>query len=376
MNIFAISVVIGCLTFISSTSNLFGQDFYGSNFRHYVTEGNSEGILTYIDHEELNNNPQAIFVASPNLESNGISVEYNFNLFYSIDSAKWAFRNSNGIDGFPLGSTFNVLIPSSDGVWFQTYAPPNSSSLGFDNSATNFQPNKNVFIAPIYLGDEVGNGDGLYVTVYAPSPLNMWGILRAPTIPMQEGETFNVFVPNQSDHTFVHRVSAPNQTTSVTQIDHPLLNGNPDANFIFQRRFTFNNNASTTYNSKRKSAAYFNNRWHIKIDDGNMFHHNEDYSIAILNYNTTGLSPKKNLKKLIEFYPNPADERITIRTEKNSGELIDYKIMDISGKIMVSGTLIDDRISQIEVKLLPDGIYILRVESKTFIQTNKLIVTH
>src|SRR5690606_9813585 len=149
MNIFAISVVIGCLTFISSTSNLFGQDFYGSNFRHYVTEGNSEGILTYIDHEELNNNPQAIFVASPNLESNGISVEYNFNLFYSIDSAKWAFRNSNGIDGFPLGSTFNVLIPSSDGVWFQTYAPPNSSSLGFDNSATNFQPNKNVFIAPI-----------------------------------------------------------------------------------------------------------------------------------------------------------------------------------------------------------------------------------
>lgn len=366
--------LVAVFTWLSS--ELIAQGYYGTHFRHEVTVANSSGIVTYIDHEELNNNPDAIFVAAANLEPNGIPVGYKFSLSYEVDMAKWAFRYANGQSSFPIGSTFNVLIPSANGSSFRTVSPGGDSMFLMDHPAINGNVNRKIFINPIYPGYTIGNGKGEFIVSYLPSPFNKWGISRTPTFNIQAGETFNVFVADDSDNTFVHRVSDPNKTTSISEIDHPLLNENPNANFIFQRRFTFQNNASTTYNNRTKSAAYINGKWHIEIDDGNKFFHNEDFNIAVLNIDATGLFSKNSRAKHIELHPNPANQKLNITWEEANGKPIAYDIFDVSGRLVFSGNIPNGSEYEVDVKPLPDGIYFIQIQSDTKLRSGKFIVAH
>lgn len=367
---FAILFILGC------PENLSAQDVFGTQFRHTVSQSNTTGIHTYLDNEELNNHPEAIIIASPTLEPNQIPVADNFTLIYNTDSAKWAIRNADGINSFPMGSTFNVLIPSSGGTAFRAIAPGGSDDFILDNPAVNGLSEVKVFINPIYPGYNIGNGNGQFVTSYLPGNVNRWAISSIQQI--DAGATFNVFVPYQSANVFVHRVTAPNQSTSVTEIDNPLLNGHPEINFLFQRQFKFSNETNTTFNNRKKSAAYFDGKWHIKIDDGNYFYHNEDYSIAILNNFPNGVTSKLNDDTNLLVYPNPADRvlRIVMGRHIISEEKIEYEIVNLFGQIIRDETIFPEPTVEIDIKSIPDGTYFLKLISENELIVQKFIVIH
>ena len=71
------------------------------------------------------------------------------------------------------------------------------------------------------------------------------------------------------------------------------------------------------------------------------------------------------------MYPNPANNKITVNT---SSELIGstYSVFDFTGKIILSGTVNSEN-TTIELKSLPNGLYVLQFETVGGIITSRFV---
>lgn len=72
-----------------------------------------------------------------------------------------------------------------------------------------------------------------------------------------EGAAFNVQVQGKSDNVFVHTASALNISDHITDIDHPLTNGNPSAIVIVTPRW------EGVYNNQHIGVYYNGSGWSI-----------------------------------------------------------------------------------------------------------------
>ncbi|MBD3903955.1 T9SS type A sorting domain-containing protein [Chryseobacterium sp. Ch-15] len=79
-----------------------------------------------------------------------------------------------------------------------------------------------------------------------------------------------------------------------------------------------------------------------------------------------GVNDVKTKKSLLSIYPNPTTDFLTIKTEKSLGSV---SIFDISGK-NVNVKLDGDKV---DVRNLPAGTYLINVETKDGISTEKFI---
>ncbi len=91
------------------------------------------------------------------------------------------------------------------------------------------------------------------------------------------------------------------------------------------------------------------------------------------NYSCDSITPTSEIIEFINLYPNPAINQISI---SNSHDFQTYHIIDITGKIVLKGTLNDKSI--ITVSSIPDGIYFLSLHNmNTQVQSlGKFVVKH
>lgn len=73
----------------------------------------------------------------------------------------------------------------------------------------------------------------------------------------------------------------------------------------------------------------------------------------------------------IEIYPNPANDFIQINSKHNN--LLNYNLIDVSGRIILSGKLSDSKIS---TEKIPNGNYILNVKGENLNHSQKIIIKH
>jgi len=80
-------------------------------------------------------------------------------------------------------------------------------------------------------------------------------------------------------------------------------------------------------------------------------------------------TPSVVTKNNISYYPNPANEFISINT---TTELQSFEIVDITGKILLTGKLNN---SQINLSSIENGVYFIRFyDNKGIVKTEKLII--
>jgi hypothetical protein len=92
-----------------------------------------------------------------------------------------------------------------------------------------------------------------------------WAIFNQNLVAMPEGASFNVFIHTGSND-FIHTATAGNISLNWTNIDHPSLNGNPDAIFLV----TQNYNPGATggvYNNSNIGVWYTGTNWAIFNQD-------------------------------------------------------------------------------------------------------------
>jgi hypothetical protein len=81
----------------------------------------------------------------------------------------------------------------------------------------------------------------------------------------------------------------------------------------------------------------------------------------------TGIEEPENEAK-ISIFPNPGKSSISI---KNIDKITAYKIIDITGKVLVNGLVSES--NKINIKELSKGIYFIELKNEDVLTTQKII---
>jgi len=229
---------------------------------HVATAANISGAATSIDHPLLNNDPNAVIIATPNWNPGGGSGVYNDHpIAVGYLSPKWLIVNQD-IAPMPAYAAFNVLVPKAGPNAFVHAATATNTFHNYtliDNPLTNGKPNAKILVTPA----DTTNSRPIGVWYNGTK----WGIFNQDSANMPTGTFFNVFViPETYAGGFVHQATAANISGNYTVIDHPLINGNPNAIVFVTPNWnpgnvggTYNNhNIGIWYSSSQQKWAIFN----------------------------------------------------------------------------------------------------------------------
>ncbi len=83
---------------------------------------------------------------------------------------------------------------------------------------------------------------------------------------------------------FIHTATADNSVEHITTLDHPLLNGNPDAVLIVTQNFN-PSGSGNVYNDRAIGAYYFGGLWQLYNENQEAMPENASFNIYIANEN-------------------------------------------------------------------------------------------
>jgi hypothetical protein len=201
-----------------------------TRFVHDATISNSTGHLTYIMHPLLNSNPTATLFVTQNWNPSGEPGVYNdhaVGVSFNDYRQQWYIFNQD-FGQMPEGASFNVLVSSADEttiIHLATLGTISGHVSTIDDSRINDNPNALLTIAQNWSPHSVYNAHPFGVYYFG----GFWRIFNQDFVTMPQNAAFNILVPPTDSVAFVHVATAANSASQVTYIDHPLLNGNPDA---------------------------------------------------------------------------------------------------------------------------------------------------
>ena len=161
-----------------------------------------------------------------------------------------------------------------------------------------------------------------------------------------------------------------NVTNSFGFFDAWLVQLSSTGNIIWQKTYGGSNYDVINSASQTSDGGFIFSGWSASTDgDVTGNHGDADYLVVKLS-SFVGLEKGKRLTKL-DMYPNPANNQITVNT---SSELIGstYSVFDFTGKIILSGTVNSEN-TTIELKSLPNGLYVLQFETVGGIITSRFV---
>ena len=208
------------------------------HFIHNAEAGNIIGHSTFIDSPLTNGNPAAILIVTQ--KYNGVYNDHPIGVWYEGLTGRWAIFNQD-IAVMPAGAEFNVRVVTDDPNAFVHTAGPGSITNNFtriSHPELDGNPGARLLVTQNY---NPGGAGG----VYNAQPIGVWytGTERHSiynqnnAVAMPVGASFNVLIIDPAAETFVHTSEPGNITFHWTEIDHPMLNGNPDAQILFTHNY-------------------------------------------------------------------------------------------------------------------------------------------
>jgi hypothetical protein len=129
-----------------------------------------------------------------------------------------------------------------------------------------------------------------------------------------------------------------------------------------------NNETSTLFYGKVDSTYSFYIMGTDKV--GNVQPHATSPNLTIV-FEAFGLDETGKINEVF-VYPNPVENLLKVRANRNTGRDVKIEIIDLYGKIVMKHTSAGE-MNEIDVSLLPSGIYFVRVNYKEVTGTYKII---
>lgn len=332
---------------------------------HTATADNSAGHITYIDHPDLNGNPNAGIVYVNAWNPNGLPPTYNDNvsgLWY--DGSKWAIYNED-LTPMVIGAHFMVYIAEDpNSVITHVSNAGNQGSFGgyttvIDNVDLNASnPGPYAIMSHYYNPNAVYNTQNF--GFYYDTDLSKRGIYdenASPSIP--DGAAFKVLINGVGVTRFSHMATAANISGHITTIDNAALNGNPDATFVFTHYWGVNGPTSQVSLDAVTSIYYDGSFWNIYCEDfTTSMPENIAFDIIVASQDILAIEDNQ-VAVNITMYPNPAKSFVRF----NTSEIIDnITIFNMLGQKVLS---LDGNSNQLEldVNSLSTGTYIAKVQA-------------
>ena len=334
-------------------------------FVHEATVANSAaGYITTIDHPDLNGNPNANIFVSHNYNPGGAGGVLNTNQTGTwYDGTNWTIFN----EGFQniAGTSYNVFISEGSPV-IQVTADGSNYSEVINNGTINNDPGAVLMMSKywnpfgVYNTQNYGfwydDGDGrwnLYAEDLDPQPINAaYKVLLSPGTGGSEA--------------FVHTATPANISSNWTQIDHPALNGNPDATLVVMHNWGTAGDAANIVLDKVIGVWYTGTHWAIYIEDQSAMTANLEFNVYLMN---PTLGTEDNAILGVTIHPNPATDIVNIQA---NGEISNITLFNTLGQ-EVKAIEVNSTTTSINIANLQAGIYLATIESEVGTETRRII---
>ena len=342
-------------------------------FKHTATAANTTADYTLIDHPALNGNPDAKLIVShafnPILPGAGVYNNRISGVRYNTAAAKWTVYNEDATPLVP-GSSYFVYLPDDDHGFHHIATQENTFLVvsRLDIPEMNGNTAAIAVVSNSYLARRnVGNPTLAYVSWVGTSNPG-WNVYLTPGT-MELGCSF--FIATAGDPGIVaikHTATTGNIANHATVLNHPLLNGNPNAKFVFSRNqeVVSQNTGSGDNFPKILSAQYFFNKWMIFTEDQSPMLPNLVFNILI---EDPSLGTNDQSKAQFSAYPNPVADKVTITTED---KIIAIAVYNAAGQ-QVQNVPVNFEEKSIDMAALPSGLYWAKVQTGTGFGTVKLL---
>ncbi len=344
---------------------------------HTATAANSSGNVTYLDHPDLNGQPNAGIVFVHAWNPNSLPAVYNNNvtgLWY--DGARWAIYNEDSSQSIVDGSHYMVYIannPSS--VITHISDAGNQGTFGayttvIDNPLMNgLNPGPYAVMSHYYNPNSVYNAQvfGFYYD-NAKSKRGIYDENATPSIPT--GAAFKILINGEGGTRFTHTSTLANTSGYITTIDNPALNGNPNATFVYSHYYGVDG-APTQVDLDAVTSAYYDGSfWTIYCEDTTTpIQQNTAFDIIVVPQDTTVGITDNQLATEISMYPNPANTYVKFSTSKVIENITVFNMLG-QEVLSVDG---NDNLLEMDVKSLATGSYIAKVKAGNEIQALQFI---
>lgn len=336
-------------------------------FVHTATTGNISLDGTELDHPDLNSNPSAMIMVTHNLNYGG--VQYNNNVtgtFYHTGTSRWMVYNQN-TDPMVEGSSYNIYIidgGESDGV----VASGTDYRVRVNNPSINGNPDAIILYANYYNTFGIRNDNNC--GVYYDTGDEYWYVFNEDTqedIPAQAA--FDVLIGEGTGGAtaFKHTATAGNISSNYTVIDHPSLNGKPEAYPVITHNWGSGGDASNIELDKTLGVWYDGSNWNIYTEDMSAMPEGVMFNIYVSD-ETLGIENESIAE--ITSYPNPTTGEVTLTSKElisniNIYNLLGQEVKQIAGNNSNSLT--------IDISELSAGNYIAKIQAGKAVKSIKLI---
>ena len=348
------------------TVTTFGQNV----FVHTATAGNISADASYLDHPDLNNNPGAQLLISHTWNPPGSGGVYNDNatgVFYSNTQNQWGIYNENS-DPMIVGSSYTVYIDQGSDITLHIADVANQGSVDsytvVSHPDLNSNPDAQIILTTYFSPNGVRN-DHNY-SVWYDVNIERWIIFTEDLLAIPLDSAFFVGVGGTATQTITHTANAGNVSGNWTGIDHPLLNNEPNAIFVFTHNWGASGDSSNVVLDKTLGMWYTGSQWAIYTEDQSAMPEDIEFDILI---HDPSLGVTDSTIEEFSIYPNPANNQITISSKE---ELTAVSIYNILGQEL-SRYLGSDIQMNIDVSSLSTGTYIVKVQVGDAVSSKKLI---
>jgi len=183
-----------------------------------------------------------------------------------------------------------------------------------------------------------------------------------------EDAAFKILVIGAGVSYLEHLSDASNISGNWTVLDHPDLNGNPNATFVFSHYYGVSGAGSQVTIDKVLSAWYTGTNWAIYTEDQSVMPEGIAFDIIIADQEILGNDDVVLENKTI-LYPNPAINNTTITS---SQEISNIKIFNILGQ-EVQNFSGNGTTMTLDISTIQTGTYFVKVEAENGTDTLKLI---
>ncbi|MEL6810870.1 MAG: T9SS type A sorting domain-containing protein [Bacteroidota bacterium] len=339
-------------------------------FVHTATAGNIASDASFIDHPDLNNNPDAELIVVHNWNPPGTGGVYNTNetgLFYNEPAQSWMVYNENG-SNMIVGSSYNIYIGEPGDITLHIADLANQGSVDsysvINHPDLNGNPNAHIALSTYYNPNGLRN-DHPYGVWYDVN-IDRWIIYSEDFAAIPLDTAFFVLIDGSALVKSVHRADAGNITGNYTTIDHPLLNNNPNAVFVYGHNWGVSGGSGNVIVGSATGAWYTGSNWSIFMEDLSAMPENAEFDLFIFD---PTLSVEDNTIEGLTYYPNPVRDYMDISANSSIDNVI---VFDVLGRQVLQQDG-DQNTMKLNLASLTSGNYLAQITSENTVQVIKLI---
>ena len=348
----------------------------------YIAKADVGTITSFqnrLDTSALNGNSTLKLLLTHNLNPDGnAGTKVDHVLGFRFQSLKWYIINQDQ-SAFTPETYYNVFIPGDDAYsWVHTSDNSNNVSnyTIINDGRINNDPNAKVFVSNV-----LANYNDYVNGVFYSAASKKWCIYNQDASTMEENIDFNIITPkgNTGYAAVVHTADGNTITNHFTELDHPDLNGNPNAIVFITQVWNPAGAQTGVYNNHNVGVEYgANNKWRVYNEDLAGMPMGASFNVMIFRNHNISLEENQLVNSNVKVYPNPATSASEVVLEFDQQLLgpLSFEVYSLDGRVLLSQSLVKNTPVMkysLENKL-PRGSYLLKVENQGSAGVKKLII--